>query len=221
MLNSLQGRKLLLYLFLTHWNCPDIWLMPEDCMHMTAMEVTHSRTDEEIKGIISKFNKSFPEVADYTYHHRARLVKPCLGFDSTAIALSYLPAAADPSETDRDDSYTYHHLRRDLFNKCTEAGIDVQSRYVALSAHLTMARFINQKDFEAKGSDKLDPEKVKRLVSVIEDINAWLETEFWGIEQGIINPGGEWLVGEDRGLTVREGQLWYGGGNSLYEGRGF
>lgn len=185
-------------------------------MHMTALEVTHSRTDSEIQHIISQAKDALPAIADFTYDHRARLIQPYLGFDSTAIALSYLPAAAGAS-----DDYTYHHLRRDLFAKCAEAGIDVQSRYVATSAHLTMARFINQKEFVKPGTDELDPEKVKKFIAVLEEINQWLEKIYWPTVTGSVPAGGEWLVGEDRGLTVREGQLWYGGGKSLHEGRGF
>jgi vesicle-fusing ATPase len=196
--------------------------MPEDCMHMTTMEVTHSRTYEEIQAIVSKASNAFPGIANYTANHRARLVKPYLGFDSTAIALSYLPAAGEPSNDKKakEHPYTYHHLRRDLFNKCTEAGIEVQSRYVALSAHLTMARFIDQKDFVLEGTNKLDLEKVKRFIAVIEDINEWLERNYWPNIDGDVSAGTEWVAGEGT-VVVREGQLWYGGGHTLYEGEGF
>ncbi len=68
------------------------------------------------------------------------------------IAVSFLPAAGEtvvsppPVAPEPDhqaylsDEYTYHHLRRDIFDIAREAGVDVGSRYVVPSAHITLGR---------------------------------------------------------------------------------
>lgn len=190
-----------------------------------------------------------------------------LSYDSAAIALSFVPAAGEnfsfshsssrPSqpaqstdeqhqanpepEVRQDDSYTYHHLRRSLYELCVEAGVEVASRYTVPSAHLTIARFITQKDISAPRANngKAQPvqddeikieavsvakEKVQMLVDNIEAINARLQDEYWpkkGREEAVIKNGGEWIVGEEKGLDCRKGTLWYGGGETIRLGKGF
>lgn len=107
--------------------------MPQDNLHLTALEITHSKKAEEIQQIVDSVRDKIPAIADYTFDHRARLIKPMIGFDASALALSFVPAAGEPSALQRtvqDDSYTYHHLRRDLFGLCQDAGMEVESRYV-------------------------------------------------------------------------------------------
>jgi hypothetical protein len=66
-------------------------------------------------------------------------------------------------------------------------------------------------------------------VGVIEGVNEWLVREFWpksvdGDDDGDggIKEGGEWVVGEEKGLEVRKGTLWYGGGGeTVVLGEGF
>lgn len=130
-------------------------------------------------------------------------MRPRLNYDGSAIALSFLPAAEAAG-----DGYTYHHLRRDIYELVTTtAGVHVASRYVAPSAHLTIARFVEGSVREGGG--------VKELIGLVEEVNRGLERECgdereWG-----------WVVGEEKGLVCREGTVWYGGGESLWEGRGF
>jgi vesicle-fusing ATPase len=197
--------------------------MPEDCLHTTTLEITHSKTSEDIAAIIQTFEDKAKGIADYPYEHRTRLIKPAIGFDAAAIAISFVPAAGEALGIGRkaqDDEFTYHHLRRDVFNLCTQAGITVDSRYVVPTAHLTVARFIERRDFQSPDGS-LDRAKVAQLISVIEDLNAWLQREYWPLESGDIKPGGEFMVGSGKGLVFREGTLWYGGGRSIYEGKGY
>ena len=203
------------------------------------------------------------QITDYPFSHRARLVKPMLSYDSAAIALSFVPAAGEAptplepihtsdsdrtdeaeTETRQDDAYTYHHLRRSLYELCINGGVEVTSRYTVPSAHLTIARFVTQDDIssapqegnegpaqvQVEGSTTatkrvvVDKEKVKKLVEKIEEISAWLEEEYWPREyqQGEdIKQGGEWVVGEGKGLDCRKGTLWYGGGETIRLGKGF
>jgi hypothetical protein len=162
-------------------------------------------------------------MTDYTFSHRARLIKPMLSYDGAAIALSFLPAAGENlppkpkketetslARTQKDDIYTYHNLRRDLFNLAWETGVSIDSRYVVPSSHITIGRFLTQDDHDTK-------EKMERFVEKIEGINRWLEEEYWWKEGG----EGEWIVGQEKGLDCRQGTLWYGGGETIRIGKGF
>ena len=199
---------------------PNLWIMPPMSLHMTALEITHSLTAEEIDSLVQQMQPHIEEVADFTLQHQARVVKPMVSYDAQALALSFLPASGESGSTGHDDSYTYHHLRRDLFTKVSATGVKVASRYVIPSAHLTIGRFIKNSDFE-KADGSVDHAKVEKLVTTIEEINDWLQREYWPSESGV-KDGGEWIVGEERGLTCRKGTLWYGsGGENIYQGKGF
>ena len=207
--------------------------MPPHRIHLTALEVTHSRTPEEIADLVSVARPAIPDIADLTYTRRARLVKPMLSYDLSAIALSFLPAAGERVQspppvaphpesiihpgipdgtTEASDAYTYHHLRRDTFDKVQEAGLEIASRYVVPSAHITLGRYLTQEEHNT-------PTQRQLWVNTINRINAWLEKEVWdGSSTEYI---GEWIVGQERGLDARVGQLWYGGGRTLTTGEGF
>lgn len=202
---------------------PNLWIMPEDCLHMTALEITHSLTKPEIDALVEQIQPHAHSITDFTFDHRCRLVKPMVSFDAQALALSWLPAvnepSKDPSRETQTESYTYHHLRRDLFTLASRTGVTVASRYVIPSAHLTIGRFIEKSDFET-GNGGVDREKVAELVEQIDKINSWLEENFWP-QEGNVKEGGEWLVGEEKGLDFRKGTLWYGGGETVTLGKGF
>ncbi|KAL2444365.1 hypothetical protein ABEF95_016430 [Exophiala dermatitidis] len=206
---------------------PDLWIMPPDNLHMTVMEVAHSKTEEEVAGLVDAVKAHYKDIADYTMSHRARLVKPLLSYDTAALALSFVPAAGEITSyrrTAKDDEYTYHHLRRDTHAALTQAGIQVGSRYVVPSAHLTIARFNSPNVFGEDPLDKsvtLDIKQRKHWINELELINKWLEVEYWPEEGHLIKPGGEWVVGEEKGLDFRKGTLWYGGGETVYLGEGF
>lgn len=199
--------------------------MPLDCLHMTALEITHSLTASEIEDLVHIMNPKIPEITDFTFTHRSRLVKPMLSYDSAAIALSFVPAAEeDPGKRsgDHSDSYTYHHLRRDLYDLCSSTGVEIASRYVVPSSHLTIARFVTQKDISEDGAEDVpDPSKTKKLIETLEEINTWLQENFWPANGREIQEGGQWIVGEERGLECRKGRLWYGGGERVRLGKGF
>ncbi|KAH0537112.1 hypothetical protein FGG08_006073 [Glutinoglossum americanum] len=208
---------------------PNLWLMPLQNLHMTTLEIAYSRTLQEIQDLVDVMGLRVSIITDYTFSHRARLVKPMLSYDDAAIALSFLPAADEASGSKRllgDDDYTYHHLRRDLYDLSQGAGVTIESRYTIPSSHLTIGRFTNATDFSlvARGSESLipDPEKMKLWVEKIEHINQWLQDEYW--PSGGETPtkeGGEWIVGEEKGLDCRVGALWYGGGETIRLGQGF
>jgi hypothetical protein len=188
-------------------------------MHMTTLEIAHLRTAEEIADMLASTRPVIPALTSLTFTRRARLVKPMISYDLSAVAVSFLPAAGEPpltaeDRTAEDDEYTYHHLRRDAFNMAT-GHVEVASRYVVPSAHITLGRYLTQADHET-------PEQREQWIRAIDDINKWLETEVWNIKD--VKDGqfvGEWIVGQERGLDCRCGTLWYGGGRTIMIGEGF
>lgn len=192
-------------------------------MHLTTLEVTHSRTPAEIKSLVTQMRPSLPALTNFTFTHRSRLVKPMLSYDLAAIAVSFLPASGEPvispppsadvqDRHDCTDAYTYHHLRRDIFDLAKTAGVDVESRYVVPSAHITLGRYLGQENH-------MTPEQREQWVKTIDEVNLWLEKEVWDRTDGDFV--GEWIVGHERGLDARAGTLWYGGGRSIMMGEGF
>lgn len=203
---------------------PDVWLMPMHRMHLTALEVAFSKTPEEIAALVSMLRPAVPSIANHTHSHRSRLVKPMISYDLSAFAVSFLPASGEhpispppvaPDTTEgvtQGDAYTYHHLRRDLFEKVKAAGIEVGSRYQVPSAHITLGRYLSDEDHDT-------PEKRAKWIKAIDEINEWLEKEIWDREDAEFV--GEWVVGQERGLDIRNGSLWYGGGRTIMLGEGF
>ena len=209
--------------------------MPLSNLHLTTIEITHSLTSPEIASILTHLGPNMIQsMADHTFIHRTRLIKPMLSYDAAAIALSFVPAAGEslPSRkpstsataaavtssnrTKEHDAFTYHHLRRSLYNLASSTGVTVDSRYIVPSSHITIGRFLTQTDHDT-------PEKMSAFLARIEKINEWLREEFWPSsstdEKETWN--GEWIVGQEKGLDCREGALWYGGGRTVRLGKGF
>lgn len=191
-----------------------LWLMPLDKLHLTTLELAHSRSEAEIVDLVTCMDHQIPSICDLTYTNRCRLVKPAIGYDAAAIALSFLPAAGESSslKSEPSDSYTYHHLRRDLYDACEATGVGVASRYVLPSAHLTIARFVDQ--------DVYRDGKVEELLKCFEAINEDLQKTTWAGQGRDVEPI-EWIVGEERGIVCRKMTVWYGDGESHYDGQGF
>lgn len=196
-------------------------------MHLTALEISHSKTPSQISDLVTSLRPHAAALADYTLTHRARLVRPLVTYDLSGVALSFLPAAGEPllspppisagsrvsdGEVVGGDGYTYHHLRHELSSALGAAGVGVEARYQVPSAHVTLARYLSREDHEA-------PEQREAWVRAIEHLNVWLEREVWDISDGQFI--GEWIVGQERGLDLRCGTVWYGGGRSIIAGEGF
>lgn len=211
-----------------------MWFMPPDNLHITVLEVIFSVTAPEVDAIVSTLlqNGNAETIANTTSQkqYRPRLVKPMIGFDAAAMALSFVPAAGEGGSSANDnndgDEFTYHHLRRDIYNKVVAAGVKPVSRYAVPSAHLTIGRFINQNGFlleEDGGTGKtvFDHDKVKKVVEKIEELNARLQERYWpATSDAEIPNGGEWTIGQEKGLDFRKGTLWYGGGETVLIGKG-
>lgn len=207
---------------------PALWFMPSDHLHMTTLEIISARTVSEVEAIVSSLKQSgsLHDIVNYTLSHRARLVKPMVNYDASAIAVSFVPAArgaANNPQSAEGDKYTYHHLRSELFDIVTGNGCPIASRYTVPSAHLTIARFITQDGFllEESGPEGsfVDRERIALLVDTIEKINRRLQTSYWQREYA--RSRGEWVVGQEKGLELVKGRTWYGKGDSVLIGEGF
>lgn len=195
-------------------------------MHLTTLEVTHSQTPAEIARLVEQMRPSLPALTNFTFTHRSRLVRPMLSYDLAAVAVSFLPAAGEPVTSPPpaddaaaaaathvvNDTYTYHHLRRDVFDLARTTGVHVASRYVVPSAHITLGRYLGQEDHATPGMRE-------KWTRTIDEVNAWLEKEVWDVAEGTF--AGEWIVGHEKGIDARSGRLWYGGGRTIMMGEGF
>ncbi|KAJ6083712.1 hypothetical protein N7467_007847 [Penicillium canescens] len=181
---------------------PGLWLVPSDYLHMTTLEIRSELTGSDVDEICSSLEQSgsLQELINYTLTHRARLVKPIVSIDTSAIALSFLPAAGEEEispYSGKDDTFTYHHLRRDLYDLVTRSGCSIAARYTLPSAHITIARFVR-----TDGSQE-DPRTTKtyaaNLVSKIDDINEKLDSS-----ENAFNA--EWVIGHEKGLDLMKGR---------------
>ncbi|KZW02490.1 hypothetical protein EXIGLDRAFT_637515 [Exidia glandulosa HHB12029] len=166
---------------------PHLWFMPLEHLHTTVLEIIHSVPLERVEAVVSLLGKSGAKAAVRLASKPARLIRPMLSIDDSAVALTFLPDISD---------YTYHHLRRDAWERMKAAGVLVESRYIAPSAHITIARFIVQDDHRTGAL-------MESWVRGLEDINEWLRRDYEDIE---------WIVGAEQGLILRKGRVWYGGG---------
>lgn len=66
-----------------------------------------------------------------------------------------------------------------------------------------------------EGGEELDPSQVKLLIEKIDQINETLKSRYWPKADGSYPKEGEWVVGQDKGLVIRRGRLWYGGGQNV------
>jgi hypothetical protein len=194
---------------------------------MTTLEIRSSLTGPGIDEIASSLEISgvVTELANYTLTHRARLVKPVISYDTSAIALSFVPAAGEEDSSvysGKDDQFTYHHLRRDLYNIVTQSGCPIAARYTVPSAHITIARFVAASDPQ-EGDYSDSPEKFEKkasqLIHKIEDLNHELRSNVWR-RLGDASQG-QWVIGHEKGLELMKGRTWYGVGDSIVLGEGF
>ncbi|KAJ5942894.1 Ribosomal protein L44e [Penicillium verrucosum] len=152
---------------------------------------------------------SVAELANYTLTHRARLVKPVISYDTSAIALSFVPAAGEEDRSvysGKDDQFTYHHLRSDLYNIVTQSGCPIAARYTVPSAHITIARFIapsSAKEGQSDSSKEFE-KKASSLIAKIEDLNHELRSNVW---RRLGDPSqGQWVIGHEKGLELMKGR---------------
>ncbi|KAJ5554658.1 hypothetical protein N7513_004617 [Penicillium frequentans] len=194
---------------------PCLWLAPQDYLHITTSELMNAKTRTEVDYMMAIFQQKLPleEIVNYTLTHSPRLVRPIVSYDATTVALSFVPAA----ETDKD-LYTYHHLRRDLWDIVSESGCQLGARYIVPSAHVTIGRYaMPPGGDQTKELDDLCT-RVAGLIEKIEDINQELMSGDW---KRFGSPSrGVWVVGQEQGMQLNQGRSWYGNGEVVLTGKG-
>lgn len=187
-----------------------LWLMPRECLHLSALEIIHSAPAESV---VSQLSLLRPYIRDILnpVGNCPILMRPLVCFDSSALALTFVPvdqpstkrSVTGVDSDEKDARYSYTHYRATLYDTVTKvAGVPVESRYQVPSAHVTIARFINE----------LSPAAIDALLLEINQINEWLDATFG-------DPGAfAWRIGQERATECRCGRIWYGGGWS--EGQG-
>ncbi|CAN8105505.1 unnamed protein product [Discula destructiva] len=180
---------------------PNLWISPPEWLHMTVIELVHSKSPPELKASADKVKPHAANLTAFGAEHPAGLNRPMLSLDDTAVALTFLPVDDSP--------YTYLHLRRDLSNLCAENDVEVASKYYNTSSHITLARFANISDLNTR-------ESLEAWVQKVKAINQRLREDYWPRE-GKTNTRSEfkWMVGTGRGIEVRKGRLWYGDGQPV------
>jgi hypothetical protein len=190
---------------------------------MTTLEMLPARTLAEVNEFerLLKENASLQDIVNYTLTHRVRLIRPVVSYDTSALALSFIPAVRDTAGEKSNDSYSYQHLRSDLYDIVTEAGCQLEARYTVPSAHVTIARFVRPVGWPDNETEEpvFLTKRAHEVVAVIEDINRELRSDDW---KRFGNPSrGEWVVGQEKGLELMKGRSWYGKGESILLGEGF
>ncbi|KAK7204511.1 RNA ligase/cyclic nucleotide phosphodiesterase [Myxozyma melibiosi] len=171
---------------------PEIWCMPQNCLHMTALEIVHSKPDSYVNSVVAQLQPHLDHLLAPL--PAPLLVKPILSYDQNALAISFVPEEHSSSQS---DWYTYQHYRRDLCDIVQrKAGITVDSRYHFPSAHVTIARFV-----------KPLSGPVEKWIDALDAINEW-------IASSETTKNIRWVVGEERGSECRCGLIWYGGGRA-------
>ncbi|KAJ5287032.1 hypothetical protein N7478_002718 [Penicillium angulare] len=195
---------------------PSLWLTPQEHLHLTTCEMVSASSAVKVDEVVETLQRTLPleTIVDYTLTHSPRLGRPVVSYDSTAFALSFVPAAEDDHDT-----YSYHHLRRDLWDIASKSGCQFASRYNVPSAHITIARFaVPPGEDKSKELDGLCS-KANAIVNTIEGINQELRSTEW---KRFGSPTrGEWVVGQERGLELNKGRSWYGKGDAVLIGNGF
>ena len=128
-------------------------------------------------------------VCDAAREMETVLDAPGLGYDGGAVAVSFLPRVGGAG---------YVGLREEMWRRCKEVGVEVRSRYVLPSAHVTVARYVGAEGWE---------EGMGGWVKGLEGVGEWLK--------GVPEEEGRWRVGVERGVECRTGRLWYGGGERV------
>jgi len=108
---------------------PDQYYYPPSDLHLTLVEICHSRSPEEANSIAGVVGSEIRRIAAMT--SPPKVDSPMLVFDSQAVALNFLPT---------DDAL--QDARQSILERLSTLGISTDSRYEIRSAHVTLMRYI-------------------------------------------------------------------------------
>jgi 2'-5' RNA ligase len=109
---------------------PDQYYYPPSDLHLTLVEICHSRTPEDVFRIASAVGSEIRRIAAMTIP--PKVDSPMLVFDAHAAALNFLPI---------DDAL--QNARQSIVHELGNIGISIDSRHEARSAHVTLMRYIS------------------------------------------------------------------------------
>jgi len=107
---------------------PDQYYYPETDLHLTLLEICHSRSPEELSVIVQKLSSSIPLL--FQSVDSIHLDSPEVVFDAHACALAFLPCDNNLQRC------------RTAFVEILDKSISPYSRYLPNSAHVTVMRYI-------------------------------------------------------------------------------
>ena len=108
---------------------PDQYYYPPSDLHLTLVEICHSRSPEDASLIARAIGSEISRIAAMI--SPPRIDSPMLVFDAHATALNFLPA---------DD--VLQNTRQSIVEELVKLGISVESRHETKSAHVTLMRYI-------------------------------------------------------------------------------
>jgi hypothetical protein len=108
---------------------PDQYYYPRSDLHLTLVEICHSRPPEDASFIAGVVCSEMRRIAATT--SPPNVDSPMLVFDSHGIALNFLPT---------DDAL--QNARQSILQELSNLGISMDSRYEIKSAHVTLMRYI-------------------------------------------------------------------------------
>jgi len=108
---------------------PDQYYYPPSDLHLTLVEICHSRTPEDVLRIAGVVGPEISRIAALA--SLPKVDSPMLIFDSHAVALNFLPT---------DDAL--QNARQSILEELMNIGISVDSRHGTKSAHVTLMRYI-------------------------------------------------------------------------------
>jgi hypothetical protein len=108
---------------------PDQYYYPGTDLHLTLLEICHSRSPQELFVIVQKLSTSIPLL--FQSVDSIHLDSPEVVFDTHACALGFLPS-----------DNNLQRCRTAFVGILEKSGISLYSRYLANSAHVTVMRYI-------------------------------------------------------------------------------
>lgn len=165
----------------------ELHIIPEKDLHLSLIELSHRHSVTRLRSFTNEIDLSrIQNTLDLvsTISPRPSLVTPRLSFDKMGVAINFLPSA--------DSAYTYHHLRSDMHALVLDAGVSIDMCYTALSAHVTLGRFIGNTYFDTR-------EARDQFLQLIESLNGELESY-----------RDAWAIGGNESLELQLGYLKFG-----------
>lgn len=109
---------------------PDQYYYPSTDLHLTLVEICHSRTTSDAKriaeGILPQINFVLENLSS------PKLDSPMLTFSARGVALNFLPS-----------DHTLQNIRCSIRERLRQIGFPIAARYEATSAHLSLMRYIS------------------------------------------------------------------------------